>query len=257
MTTLALAAGIWAGGIVSAQAAARDGNCDTGEFCYYYDNGTTGSASDFTASLANYGTIQPSCYEFRGAGNGKGLCIKNRAASVWNRAGQTVRVYFNSNYAGAYQDIAPGVRTDLNATLRKENASHAFLATPAAPPAPPAVPTPPAPAPPAECSVRASYSVFRWLEPFEALAQCRGVPSATLTMTVATRKPGADWIVLTSPTVYRNAPWGAPEGQYFLTSPTGWYRFDSTPGIEAWALAHVCWKAAATTVCRDDYVTAP
>ena len=76
-------------------AASRDGVCDTGEFCYYFNSGEAGSISDFTGSIADYGTTQPSCYDFKGAGAGKGKCVKNNAASVWNRSSKTVRVYFN------------------------------------------------------------------------------------------------------------------------------------------------------------------
>src|SRR5262245_4591854 len=81
-----------------AHAAARDGHCDSGEFCYYYNSNQAGSVSDFTTSLDDYGMTQSTCYEFKGAGNGKGLCIKNHAASVRNRTGKTVRVYFNSGH---------------------------------------------------------------------------------------------------------------------------------------------------------------
>ncbi|MBO2450897.1 peptidase inhibitor family I36 protein [Actinomadura barringtoniae] len=109
-----------------AQAAARDGACDSGEFCYYYNSDNQGSISDFTGSVADYGTTQPSCYDFKGAGNGKGLCIKNNAASVWNRSSQTVRVYFNSNYGGTYQDFAAGAKGNLNSSLKNQNASHEF-----------------------------------------------------------------------------------------------------------------------------------
>lgn len=115
-----------------ASAAVRDGVCDTGEFCYYYNSNEAGSVSDFTDSVDDYGASQPTCYEFKGAGNGQGLCIKNNAASVWNRSSQTVRVYFNSNYAGSYQDIAAGAKANLNATLKNNDASHQFLS-----PAPP------------------------------------------------------------------------------------------------------------------------
>ena len=108
-------------------AASRDGVCNTGEFCYYYNSGEAGSISDFTGSIADYGTTQPSCYDFKGAGNGKGLCVKNNAASVWNRSSKTVRVYFNSGYAGAHQDFAAGAKGNLNATLKNQNASHQFL----------------------------------------------------------------------------------------------------------------------------------
>ncbi|GAA2738288.1 SpoIID/LytB domain-containing protein [Actinocorallia aurantiaca] len=112
-----------------ASAAARDGICDSGEFCYYYNSDHAGSLSDFTGSLDDYGTTQPSCYDFKGAGAGKGLCIKNEAASAWNRSTKTVRVYYNSGYAGSYQDFAPGAKTNLNTTLKNQNASHEFLAS--------------------------------------------------------------------------------------------------------------------------------
>jgi hypothetical protein len=107
-----------------ASAAGRDGVCNTGEFCYYYNSGEKGSISDFTSSVADYGATQPSCYEFKGAGNGKGKCVKNNAASVWNRTSKTVRIYFNSNYGGAHQDFAAGAKGNLNATLKNNNASH-------------------------------------------------------------------------------------------------------------------------------------
>jgi len=114
--TLAL---VVAGAVVSvataapASAAGRDGVCNGGEFCYYFNSGEAGSISDFTGSIADYGTTQPSCYDFKGAGNGKGVCVKNNAASVWNRSSKTVRVYFNSGYAGAHQDFAPGAKANL------------------------------------------------------------------------------------------------------------------------------------------------
>ena len=118
------------------QAAGRDGVCTTGEFCYYYNSGEAGSVSDFTGSLADYGTSQPSCYDFKGSGNGKGLCIKNNAASVRNNTSQTVRVFYNSNYQGHYQDFAPGTSGPLDSTLKNNNASHQFLpGTPSTPPA--------------------------------------------------------------------------------------------------------------------------
>ena len=112
-----------------ASAAVRDGVCDTGEFCYYYNSNEAGSVSDFDESVGDYGTTQPSCYEFKGPGNGQGLCIKNNAASVWNRTGQTVTVYFNSNYGGASQSFAAGAKANLNATLKNNDASHKIGST--------------------------------------------------------------------------------------------------------------------------------
>lgn len=110
----------------------RDGQCNSGEFCYYYNSNEAGAISDFTDSLDDYGTTQPSCYEFKGTANGHDQCIKNNAASVWNRSNRTVRVYFNSNFAGSYQDFVPGARGNLRSALYNNNASHQFLS--AAPP---------------------------------------------------------------------------------------------------------------------------
>ncbi|MEU7476811.1 peptidoglycan DD-metalloendopeptidase family protein [Lentzea sp. NPDC042327] len=112
--------------VTPAAAAARDGVCDSGEFCYFYNSDHAGSVSDFAGSISDYGSTQPSCYDFKSAGAGQGLCVKNNAASVWNRTGGTVRVYFNSGYAGATQDFASGAKTNLNSTLKNNNASHQF-----------------------------------------------------------------------------------------------------------------------------------
>jgi murein DD-endopeptidase MepM/ murein hydrolase activator NlpD len=110
----------------AAQAAGRDGVCDSGEFCLYYNSDQEGSVSDFTGSISDYGDTQPSCYEFRGAGNGKGKCVKNDAAAVWNRTSGPVTVYFNSNYGGTSQAFAAGAKGNLNDNLKNENASHKF-----------------------------------------------------------------------------------------------------------------------------------
>ncbi|NUR83096.1 MAG: peptidoglycan DD-metalloendopeptidase family protein [Nonomuraea sp.] len=117
-----------------AQAAARDGVCDTGEFCYYFNSNFQGSLSDFNGSVDNYNTTQPTCYDFKGPGAGKAKCIKNSAASAWNRSGKTVRVYFNSGYTGKYQDFAPGARANLIPALKNQNASHQFLGSSTPPP---------------------------------------------------------------------------------------------------------------------------
>jgi murein DD-endopeptidase MepM/ murein hydrolase activator NlpD len=109
-----------------ASAANRDGVCDTGEFCYYFNSNNQGSLSDFTGSIADYSTTQPTCYDFKGAGEGKGKCIKNAAASVWNRSSKTVRVYFNTGHTGTYQDFAANAKGNLNASLKNQNASHQF-----------------------------------------------------------------------------------------------------------------------------------
>lgn len=120
------AAGLTTLATTPASAAARDGVCDAGEFCYYYNSDNAGSVSDFTGSVSDYGTTQPSCYDFKGEGAGKGECIKNNAASVWNRSSVTVRVYFNTGYGGSSQDFGAGAKGNLNTTLKNNNASHQF-----------------------------------------------------------------------------------------------------------------------------------
>ncbi len=105
----------------------RNGVCQAGEFCYYYNSYQAGSMSDHKPSQADYGATQPTCYEFKTAGNGQGVCVKNHAASVWNRTGHTVRVYFNSSYGGSYQSVAAGAKVNLNSTLKNQNASHRAL----------------------------------------------------------------------------------------------------------------------------------
>jgi murein DD-endopeptidase MepM/ murein hydrolase activator NlpD len=147
---MALSAGVLAAS--PAHAVGRDGNCESGEFCYYYNTGPAGSVSDFTASVADYGTTPSTCYAFKGAGAGQGKCIKNNAAAVWNKSSQTVRVYYNSNFnnnsaGGIYLDIAPGLQVNLSGTrLYNQNASHQFIgaATHDPLPDPRDPPTPPA-----------------------------------------------------------------------------------------------------------------
>ncbi|MDX8151227.1 peptidase inhibitor family I36 protein [Patulibacter brassicae] len=108
----------------ASQAAARDGVCNAGEFCLYFNSNHKGSVSDFKTSISNYGDRQPTCYEFRGRGNGRGKCVKNEAASVWNRTSKPVTVFFNSGYQGASQRIPARGKVNLNATLKNQNASH-------------------------------------------------------------------------------------------------------------------------------------
>lgn len=126
-----------AGTTIALAAPARNGVCDSGEVCFYYNSNRAGSLSDVSYPLASYGTGS-ACNHFLGAGNGKGLCLKNNAASVWNRTGQSVRVYYNSNYGGLSQDFAAGVNGNLNANLKNENASHQLLGG-SQPPAPPSI----------------------------------------------------------------------------------------------------------------------
>lgn len=114
--------------VASAAEPVRNGNCDVGEVCFYYNSNLAGSISDMSYSLANYGTSPATCNHFIGPGNGKGKCIKNNTASAWNRTSSVARVYFSSNFNGDYQDFAPNERANLKPSLKNNNASHEVFA---------------------------------------------------------------------------------------------------------------------------------
>ena len=125
LAATAVAATIVGAGATPAQAATpRNGVCETGEVCFYYNSNQTGSLSDFTASVANYGTDPATCYVFKSAGSGQGLCIKNNVASVRNLSSLPVTVYYNSDYSGSSQVVAAKASANLNTTLKNNNASH-------------------------------------------------------------------------------------------------------------------------------------
>lgn len=106
-----------------AQAAtARNGVCEDGEFCLYYNSNQQGSVSDFDASVRDYGT-GADCYHFLGAGNGKGQCVKDEAASVWNRRDAVVTVFYKTGWTGQIDTFTHGVKANLTSTYN-ENAGH-------------------------------------------------------------------------------------------------------------------------------------
>ncbi|RSN43378.1 cell surface protein [Amycolatopsis sp. WAC 04197] len=107
----------------AAQAAtARNGVCEDGEFCLYYNSDQQGSVSDFDASVGNYGT-GADCYHFLGAGAGKGLCVRNNAASVWNRRDAVVTVFFKNGWTGPIDSFPHGAKGNLTSTYN-ENVGH-------------------------------------------------------------------------------------------------------------------------------------
>jgi hypothetical protein len=77
-------------------------------------------------SVGNYGTTEPSCFDFKGPGLGQGQCIKNNAESVWNRSSRPVTVFFNSGFTGHSQTFQPDAVGNLDSTLFNNNASHQF-----------------------------------------------------------------------------------------------------------------------------------
>ncbi len=109
-------------GGVSARSA-LDGSCQSGEFCLYYNSDHQGSFSDFVLGVKDFATVR-----FVADGAGKGQLVKNNAASACNKDDNlTARVYFNSDWAGEYDSIAPGTCKNLVNTYN-ENASFQWIA---------------------------------------------------------------------------------------------------------------------------------
>ncbi|MFG3047063.1 hypothetical protein ACGFZR_19300 [Streptomyces sp. NPDC048241] len=66
-------------------------------------------------------------FQFIGPGAGSGLTLKNNAASVqnWNHW-NPLYVYYNSNQQGPRQEVSSWSWTNLNSTLKNNNASSVF-----------------------------------------------------------------------------------------------------------------------------------
>ncbi|MGH3735045.1 MAG: peptidase inhibitor family I36 protein [Micromonosporaceae bacterium] len=106
-------------------ATAGNGVCESGEFCLYYNSDNQGSLRDFSGSVSNYGT-GTGCIKYVSSGSGRGQCVKNNAASAWNRRSYPVTVFFKSSYSGAIDNFSPGGKGNLRPALKNENAGHRF-----------------------------------------------------------------------------------------------------------------------------------
>ncbi|MBM6404991.1 peptidoglycan DD-metalloendopeptidase family protein [Phycicoccus sp. CSK15P-2] len=103
----------------AASAATRNGSCESGELCLYQKVGQGGAVLDVKRSIRNYGTGS-GCTTFVGST----VCVKNHAASVWNRTGKPVFVFYNSDFGGRYDRIPTNTKVNLNDNVRNDNASH-------------------------------------------------------------------------------------------------------------------------------------
>lgn len=100
-----------------------NGVCESGEFCLYYNSDNQGSLVDFSGSISTYGT-GTDCIKFISSGSGRSQCVKNNAASAWNRKSVVVTVFFKSGYAGAIDNFTAGAAANLRPALKNENAGH-------------------------------------------------------------------------------------------------------------------------------------
>lgn len=110
-----------------ASAADRDGVCNTGEVCYFFNSNFGGSRSDFFGNDAN---LQDN--NFLSSGSGQGQTVKNNAAGGRGLdATYNVTVWFNSNYNnGTYTGRSDTLPTNYGDpqfdNVYNENASHSW-----------------------------------------------------------------------------------------------------------------------------------
>ncbi|MFF4599707.1 peptidase inhibitor family I36 protein [Amycolatopsis sp. NPDC001319] len=84
---------------------ARHGICEVGEFCVYHGYDLSGSLSDFTTSIPNYGSSQPGCDEFKSRGVDQYQCVKNNALSVYNQPNHVVKIFYKQQLWGHLRDL--------------------------------------------------------------------------------------------------------------------------------------------------------
>lgn len=98
-----------------------DSCSENGGFVLYYNSNEAGSSACFFGSIPNFAG-----YTFTAAGAGQGQDVKNNAASASNWNVHTARVFYNSNYAGVYDDV--GYLTSRNlVNTYNENASYELI----------------------------------------------------------------------------------------------------------------------------------
>ncbi|MCU7822103.1 peptidase inhibitor family I36 protein [Kitasatospora sp. DSM 101779] len=82
----------------------------------YYNSNYQGDQAHFYSNIPDFAG-----YVFL-----HGQPIKNNAASAWNYGTSTATIYFNSNYAGTSDRLAPGTGQSRLAHTYNENASLRF-----------------------------------------------------------------------------------------------------------------------------------
>lgn len=98
---------------------------DDWSLCLWYNSNEQGSYINVLGAVSDYAGMT-----FTSAGAGQGLPVKNDAASATNGQpsnGSTARIFYNSNYAGVYDDVAPSTSSNLVNTYN-ENASSEWIA---------------------------------------------------------------------------------------------------------------------------------
>ncbi|MFI5593093.1 peptidase inhibitor family I36 protein [Amycolatopsis sp. NPDC051758] len=123
LTGLAASAAVITGTTVAAPAASAADlhGCPDFYLCFYFN-------SNFEGALANYaysdGNLDNEVFRWGGT-NGRGVQVKNNAASVINNAGWTATVYYNSGCNGSVASQSFGMYGGANftPTMKNNNAS--------------------------------------------------------------------------------------------------------------------------------------
>ncbi|MFE6935660.1 peptidase inhibitor family I36 protein [Streptomyces sp. NPDC057699] len=97
--------------------------CANGQVCFYYNSNWENAAYWTSPRAMNFTTQR---FDGDGEWPGDGVLVKNNAASIWNTSTRTVRVFYNSNFVGVYDDCAPGAKRNLVNT-KNDNASFNVL----------------------------------------------------------------------------------------------------------------------------------
>lgn len=102
---------------------------DKGGYELFYNSNSDSAFQGFAWNDANHYDDYFMC---RGNGNGYTQVVKNNAAYVINWSSSSrVRIYYNSNYQGAYQTFGKvfttGYSGPLNTTLKNQNASSQYV----------------------------------------------------------------------------------------------------------------------------------
>ncbi|MFD9769039.1 peptidase inhibitor family I36 protein [[Kitasatospora] papulosa] len=106
--------------------AAAGSSCDlsagTGCLRLYYNSNRQGSSTYFYGSnVSNFAS-----YTFLTSGAGKGVTVKNNAASAINDANSSTTIFYNSNYSGACDTLTFYAIADQLRNTYNNNASFKF-----------------------------------------------------------------------------------------------------------------------------------
>ncbi len=110
-----------------AQPASVIHGCDSAYFCFYFNSGFAGARADYLDSDGNLDNEKFN----QGGTNGRGVPVKNNAASAVNNWDYYATVYYNSGCNGsvASQTFGAYASGNFNATMKNQNASFKWPAS--------------------------------------------------------------------------------------------------------------------------------